>query len=313
LSVAKTPRNDERASGSILSYRHALQKRFMQIYLAITAWAAPEQAAKHITERRGNAKAIFDTHNIPIGRYTLLAGFDEFLIRDGVGLLQQVHIYTYAEVDRGSPLLMRLGEAFSPFSSCIYTPSMTVRLPIFKADGTVWDFDKFVCDTVLKLNDYGNSRSMSPTVIQWARGRYQDGNMSEQQQENSSFSLVAGSAKNASDDHNRKEGTEDANQQKDGLLDENISGGNNGADKGDQSRAGDFKASMDNDRRNGFTGISFETVSEIFSLEQMDVSQTIKSKGKISIQVKLSALQVTYHSHSPPADERYWAFKDMPR
>jgi len=252
----------------------------------ITAWAAAEQVAKHITATRGDAKAIFGSYGIAIGQYTILAGFDELLIQDGVGLLQQVHIFTSAEVDTGSPLLMELGQAFSPFSSWIYTPSMTVRLPIFKTDGTVWDFDQFVFDTASKLIDHGNSGLMSPTVIQWTKGTSQGGMNEADEGKISSSSVVSGSAGNTSDNHDSQEGTEKADRGKEKDLNENMSGGDNDANEDDQSSGADSDDPADHDGKRSM-GVSFEVVSEVFSTDETRIFQTIKSEGKISVQVIL--------------------------
>ena len=108
---------------------------------------------------------VFDKLQIQKSDYVVLAGFDESLVKSGVGYLEQIHVFTIAEVDPSSLLLTELGRLFSPFSSTLFTESSSYRLPVFKDDGSEWEFDELVYLTVSKFADNGSSAKTPPTII----------------------------------------------------------------------------------------------------------------------------------------------------
>ena len=107
---------------------------------------------------------VFGRWQISESEYVVLAGFDESLIKSGVGYLEQIHVFIITEVDATSPLLSELGRLFSPFSSILFTESSSYHLPVFK-DGTVWEFDKLVYYTASKFADSGSSAEHPLTII----------------------------------------------------------------------------------------------------------------------------------------------------
>ncbi|KDR78043.1 hypothetical protein GALMADRAFT_224437 [Galerina marginata CBS 339.88] len=132
----------------------------------MTCWIAAEHALCHIQKNRLQIDSAFSERNIQKSQYAIFAGFDESLIQDGIGYLEQIHIFTSADLVTNSPLLAELGKILSPFSSLLFTESSHPhRLPIFKPDGTTWDFDEFVFETASKFADYGSTAAMYPTVI----------------------------------------------------------------------------------------------------------------------------------------------------
>ena len=110
---------------------------------------------------------IFDRLHIPKSEYAVYAGFDESLIKSGVGYLEQIHVFVSAEVDAHSPLLAELGGLFSPFSSILFTGSSWYHMPVFKAgaDGDVWNLDELIYFTASKFADGGSSAKIPLTVI----------------------------------------------------------------------------------------------------------------------------------------------------
>ena len=78
---------------------------------------------------------VFGRWQIQESDYVILAGFDESLIKSGVGYLEQIHVFIIAEIDATSPLLSELGRLFSPFSSILFAGFSSYRLPVFKDDG----------------------------------------------------------------------------------------------------------------------------------------------------------------------------------
>jgi hypothetical protein len=128
-----------------------------------TCWIAAENALRHARNNISLVSEVFDKRQIPNSEYVILAGFDESLIKSGVGYLEQIHVFVGSEVD--PPLLTELGKLFSPFSSTLFTEESSYRLPVFKDDGSVWEFDELVYLTALKFADDGSSAKTPPTII----------------------------------------------------------------------------------------------------------------------------------------------------
>ena len=107
--------------------------------------------------------------------YVVLAGFDELLIKSGVGHLEQVHIFVSTEVNASSPLLSELGKICSPFSSMLFTESSSYLLPTYKDDGTVLEFNELVRLTALNFAHVGSSGKPPMTVMNSSPPSGQDG------------------------------------------------------------------------------------------------------------------------------------------
>ena len=133
--------------------------------MTTTCWIAAEHALHHVRNNISSVSEVFGRWNFQKSEYVVLAGFDESLIKSGVGYLEQVHVFVTAGVDAASPLLSELGRLFSPFSSILFTESSSYRLPVFKDDGSEWDFDELVYYTASKFADGGSSAKTSLTVI----------------------------------------------------------------------------------------------------------------------------------------------------
>ena len=108
---------------------------------------------------------VFGRWQIQKSEYVVLAGFDESLIKSGVGYLEQIHVFIVTEVDATSSLFSELGRLFSPFSSIVFTESSSYHLPVFKDDGSVWEFDELVYYTASKFADGGSSAKNPLTII----------------------------------------------------------------------------------------------------------------------------------------------------
>ena len=108
---------------------------------------------------------VFENFQIPKSKYIVLAGFDESLIKSSVGYLEQIHVFVSTKVKANSPLLTELGRLFSPFSSILFTESSSYYLPVFKDDGSVWEFDELVYSTASKFADGGSSVKTPLTII----------------------------------------------------------------------------------------------------------------------------------------------------
>ena len=108
---------------------------------------------------------VFENWEIQKSEYIVLAGFNESLIKSSVGYLEQIHVFVIAEVDATSPLLTELGRLFSPFSSILFTESSSYRLPVFKDNGSLWEFDELVYSTASKSADAGSSAKTALNFI----------------------------------------------------------------------------------------------------------------------------------------------------
>ena len=116
---------------------------------------------KHATSNLSLVSEVFDRWQIQKSEYVVLAGFDEALIKSGIGYLEQIHVFVTAEVNPNSPLLQELGRIFLPFSSILFTGSSRHHMPVFKADTNgdhdVWDFDELVYFTASKFSNRGST------------------------------------------------------------------------------------------------------------------------------------------------------------
>jgi len=128
-------------------------------------WIAAEDALKHARKKSTSIDLAFRRFSIPESDYVVLAGFDELLIKSGVGHLEQVHIFVSTEVNARSPLLSELGKICSPFSSKLFTESSSYLLPAYKDDGTILEFNELVRLTALKFADDGSSGKSPMTVM----------------------------------------------------------------------------------------------------------------------------------------------------
>ena len=133
--------------------------------MTTTCWIAAEHALQHVRNNISSISDIFGRWNFQKSEYVVLAGFDESLIKSGVGYLEQVHVFVTAGVDAASPLLSELGRLFSPFSSILFTESSSYRLPVFKDNGSEWEFDELVYYTASKFADGGSSAKTPLTII----------------------------------------------------------------------------------------------------------------------------------------------------
>jgi hypothetical protein len=66
----------------------------------------------------------------------ILAGFNEAYIREGIGLLQEIHIVTREDLEFDESALAGVGKACSPFPSVIFMPSgKCFQPPLYNQDG----------------------------------------------------------------------------------------------------------------------------------------------------------------------------------
>jgi len=226
---------------------------------------------------------IFDRSQIQKSEYAVYAGFDESLIKSGVGYLEQIHVFVSAEVDANSPLLVELGRIFSPFSSILLTGSSWYRMPVFKAgvdvDGDVWDFDELTYFTASKFADGGSSAKTPLTVISLAQTpRLAD----------SLTGFSGGSSSSGGGEKNEKRRQKKGKERDRGDKDE--------SDKGDNDKGPGI------DPREPFGGtiaepaqIFFDIVSKIYPVrDNQNAFQTLTIEGSLTIKVVLHSYMNDY-------------------
>ena len=243
-------------------------------------WIAAEHALQHARSKFSLVSESFRRSNIQESDYVVLAGFDESLIKSGIGYLEQIHVFVSVEVDATSPLLCELGKIFSPLSSILFTESSSHYMPVFKDDGTVWEFNELVYFTASKFADGGSSAKTSLTVIGFSQGSSQVGNLTGLSQDASSS--VRG---DKNEERKSKKGKEQQRRNEDDV------------DKGDESdqNSDDHPEEPSGDESGTTTapkGISFNVVSELCPIHNcQNPFQFLTLRGNLTIQVLLHRCQ----------------------
>jgi len=235
---------------------------------------AAEKAAAHIAKKLTELDTIMSDYGITSSQYALSAGFNETLIRQGIGYLQQIHVFSCVDIGTGSPLLTRLGKLCSPYSAELFTPSARTKLPVFKQDSSMWDFDEFTFATASKLIDHGLSGTAHPTLVSFSTGQSQGSNTPSSNDFHAGFSHGKEKSGKDEDSIDRDSGNEEEDSGRDDS---------NGDNSDNHSNAGDLTESSSKDT--GPHMIFFEVVSELCSIHNRQVFQYVKSEGDISIQV----------------------------
>jgi len=216
---------------------------------------------------------IFDRLQIQKSEYAVYAGFDESLIKSGVGYIEQIHVFVSAEVDANSSLLAELGRLFSPFSSILFTGSSWYHMPVFKpgVNGDVWNFDELTYFTASKFADGGSSAKTPLTVISLSQSpRLADGP--------TGFSQGGDGKKNEERRPNKGK--------------ERDRGNNDEADKGDKNEdPDDDPGEPFGDRGGTIAGPAnffFEIVSKVYPIhDSLNAFQTLIMEGSMTIKVVL--------------------------
>ena len=240
---------------------------------------------------------IFDKCQIQKSDYVVLAGFDESLVKSGVGYLEQIHVFTIAEVNPSSSesLFTELGRLFSPFSSTLFTESSSYRLPVFK-DGNEWDFDELVYLTVSKFADDGSSaKKIPPTIISLPLDPSSPADASGISQPEGS----SGSGEKEKDDKGKGKG-KDTNDKAD-EDDKYSSDKPTGNDRPGDEDPGDGITGLHSPRE-----IKIVVDSEIYDIQEQDKdpSQTLTMRGSLTIEVFLNCYCLVLPNKISPVDKK---------
>jgi hypothetical protein len=178
-------------------------------------------------------------------------------------------------VDATSPLLSELGKLFSPFSSTLFTEFSSYHLPVFKDDGSVWEFDELVYFTASKFADGGSSAKNPMTII----------SISQSQSLADTQAMTVRSSGSGEGEENKKQRSEKGKERDTGDKDETGKGDKDNKDSSDDPKE---------DQSGIIAGlpvakISFEIVSEIHPAihDDQNIFQTIAMHGSLTIEVFL--------------------------
>ncbi|KAJ2913172.1 hypothetical protein MD484_g7240, partial [Candolleomyces efflorescens] len=114
----------------------------------LSATFGARDALAHINTHRDY---ILEPLGVQLPTSIVLAGFNEAYIREGIGLLQEIHIMvlTDEDIELDESVLAGVGKACSPFPGVIYMPSgRGVRSPLYNQNGQMVPFSVlggFVC------------------------------------------------------------------------------------------------------------------------------------------------------------------------
>jgi hypothetical protein len=196
--------------------------------------------------------------------------------------------------------LSELGRLFSPFSSILFTESHSYRLPVFKDDGSLWEFDELVHFTASKFVNGGSSAKTPLTIIslsQTPSGSLPDG--------------ITGSSQSSSESSSQ----EGEKPEKKGK--ERDMGDKDEADKDDEDsydNPEDPPGDQDSDAKP--RGISFKITSEIIqdsqttsdseTQDKQNIFQTITMSGGLTIEVFLYNYRIVVLPINSTCRRRHW-------
>ena len=239
-----------------------------------------EGALEHIGNlaRKAEIKAAFLDLQITESQYAVLAGFNEALVQSRLSYLEEIHVFCCAEIPNPSFLLNKLGRALTPYPGIIFTPSSGYRTPVFKDDGTVWDYNNFAlvhaqtysdidakCSE-LNFTSLADSNQSSSTVPVTASLKYGDSEKG------------SGNHGSSGGDKDKDSGNHGRNNNSDGWKPEGDPGDPDGSGSGNSSTP----------------YISFEVKTRLFkgtsNGSSFSIFQVLQINGKLVVQVRVSQL-----------------------
>lgn len=242
---------------------------------------AAEGALKYVQDqgKKAEIQATFLELRIDESQYTVLAGFNEGLIRSGFGYLEEIHIFCRVEIPSSPHFLAELGKVLTPYPGVIFTPSFGYKTPVFKDDGTIWDYDDLSlhrAETISaidveeilhsKLNAFASLTDSQPSISVSALGRPGVGG-------NDNYGSTQGEkGRGHSDDYYNRGSFDDSDESDDDAEDAEEVG----------------------NRNSSTPGISFRVQTEIFKGTHLSSSsrpfQTFKINGIFEVQVSVLQL-----------------------
>ena len=223
--------------------------------------------------RKAEINAAFLGLKITESQYAVLAGFNEALIQSGFGYLEEIHVFCCVEIPNPLLLLNKLGRALTPYPGIIFTPSSGYKTPVFKDDGTIWDYNDFALDHAQTYSDID--------------AKYSELNISSLAENSPSNVTVttsnSGDSQGGSGHHGSSEGDKDDDS---GNFERN----NNSDGKRPEGNPGDPGGVGDGD--SSTPDISFEVQTKLFKNTNRGSSsrpfQELQINGTLVVQVRVS-------------------------
>ncbi|KAF8989190.1 hypothetical protein BDQ17DRAFT_1334212 [Cyathus striatus] len=124
-----------------------------------------ERAIEHAKKNEDEILSIFAGLGIASDSYTISAGFNELLIGEGGGCLEEIHIYI------GTSAQIYSKSKFSPFPGSVYVgDEKPIPTPVFSDKCDEWNFDDMAMDRLHKQRSEGPR----PIIITFNDGREQE-------------------------------------------------------------------------------------------------------------------------------------------
>jgi len=237
-----------------------------------------KRALKHAEEREADIRATFSQFQFSASDYAVLAGFNESLIQLGIGYLQEIHVFILVDIPLDSLLISELGRIFSPSPGVLFTPSSSYQTPVFKDDGTVWDWNEFAFSMVERHSDIRATGMMSQDTIISISGSPQTSSAGNSVSVGSDPNHVGSSGGGDQDNDGDRD-----HEDRDSEDQEDQSGGDgdpNGGDLEDTDVLEDAHPSI--------PAVSFDVQARLYvetSEKSSKLFQALKAKGKLVARV----------------------------
>ena len=235
--------------------------------------------------RQAEIKAAFLDLSILESQYIVLAGFNEALIQSGFGYLEEIHVFCFVEIPHSSILLTKLGKVLTPYPGIIFTPASGYKTPVFRDDGTIWDYDDLTLDCTKQYSDIHAKDILHSELNAFM-------SLAESQPEISVIGLCC--SEGNGDNGGAGEGKGGHKSDDDGERNSNSGDNNN---PGDSNPGDDPEDPEGTESRDSLTpGISFKTQAKIFTGTKKSSSskpfQLLRMNGEFVVQVSILQLYV---------------------
>ena len=67
--------------------------------------------------------------------------------------MEEIHVFCCVKIPHSSILLTNLGKVLMPYPGIIFTPASGYKTPVFRDDGTIWDYDDLSLDHTKQYSD----------------------------------------------------------------------------------------------------------------------------------------------------------------
>jgi hypothetical protein len=160
---------------------------------------------KRVLSEKKNLRELFNSHQVTPQDYFVQAGFDEDLLDNGAGHLEEIYIYLIKEVEvQVSGMLDDLAKVFHPFPCVLLTPDNSYRTPMHPE--LPLGFDSVILERtdryyqILELTNHLEWRGSSKPMID-GESTYGGGGDGNSRQDGGSAGDSGGGSGNRDDDN----------------------------------------------------------------------------------------------------------------